>query len=280
MEARAQGYRSVFGDSSTYWRVLFTGLVDHAGTVVIDGDTVMGGISWKKVRLTTCCNTPVSFLREDTPSGRVWARPKLSSNDTVERLVVDMSLNVGDTFRLHYSQTYGVKMCLVDSVYHLNGRKYIVFNKTVFGNVERFKMIEGVGTNMGLLMSSKVFAAGEDYLLCAFKDSIQSYSNLYFNGNCTPQIIGQSIKEHSSETTVQLMPNPVCDWLQIKSAEAFKGAQLAIYNALGQLTLAAILSQEKSVRINVEQLPLGFYTVVVMRQGELPFRTSFVKGGD
>ena len=66
-------------------------------------------------------------MREDLAEGKVWfmgAVETMSGLDTAEYLIMDLSLNVGDTFIVY--QSFGFEtMTTVDSVYYEFGLKHV-----------------------------------------------------------------------------------------------------------------------------------------------------------
>lgn len=96
----AQPYKSVFGQNETNHTSDWYGLGIGAVYYGIKGDTLIDAKDYKKVSISwnhgIGYSQSIGFLREDTTIGKVWYRHL--SNDTVDYLVMDMSLKAGDTF--------------------------------------------------------------------------------------------------------------------------------------------------------------------------------------
>jgi hypothetical protein len=88
----SQGYQSIFGDSSTSWKMIRWGgeRGPYVDSEYVNGTITDDGKVYKYV-------PPTNGIREDTVAGKVW-----SWYDGEETLVMDMSLNESDSFFLNY----------------------------------------------------------------------------------------------------------------------------------------------------------------------------------
>jgi hypothetical protein len=127
----------------------------------------------------------IERVREDTISGKLWY--VLTYPETEEKLMMDLTLDVGDTF------DFTGRSGTVDSVYFLDdGRKIIIFDLLVLGENVRF--IEGVGPNTGVIPH---FAY---YVTCKYDNDELVYmnSNSLFEGcfppSYQPVLSGDSIR--------------------------------------------------------------------------------------
>jgi hypothetical protein len=218
----AQSYQSVFGANSTYWIIQWDNLdFSSYSNFFVQYDTLLfNTYPYKKVVADDNGMTRL-LLREDTSTGRVWCRSLnpycgYSPRDTDERLVLDMSLRLGDTFNVKHWVYDGSAdtLIIVDSLYYMQGQKYLRFKSPIdsgiiqtFTSSEPITFIEGIGPNYSLLwMRDDCSAYGAPYLLCAYKDSIKAnYTNLRFNGDCTP-ILGGITDINVSQ--INIFPNP------------------------------------------------------------------------
>ncbi|MBL4755884.1 MAG: T9SS type A sorting domain-containing protein [Flavobacteriales bacterium] len=113
------------------------------------GDTItIDSAVYRKVDMNS---TLLGYLREDTVVGKAWF---WGANDSAEYLIMDMSLNLGDTFKLKttFNSTFDVPVIWIDTI---GGRKRILFNYTIGTGFigENFSFIEGVGPNASLVYS-------------------------------------------------------------------------------------------------------------------------------
>ena len=233
----AQPYKSIFGNTSTMWIVKWYNL-DFGGidTIVVEKDTLAYGFNWKKIITTQ----PYGFfesgalLREDTLIGKVWYHPLEPGRDSTY-LAFDFALEAGDTFDLSSNYDPWLTSVMVDSTDILDSGKRILFNSYIEQG-ENITFVEGVGGNQGPTYKE---SSGwlHPYLLCAYKDGIQTYTNISYEGNCTPPTAINLI-EPAKE--VEVYPNPVVDVLRIKNLSELKFEKVEVYNVLGRKVFAEL----------------------------------------
>jgi hypothetical protein len=230
--ASGQPYESIFGSTSTMWIIKWYNL-DFGGidTIVVEKDTLAYGFNWKKIIKTNSFGFFESgaLLREDTLIGKVWYHPLEPGWDSTY-LAFDFALEAGDTFDLSSNYDPWLTSVTVDSTNITESGKRIRFNSFIEQG-ENITFIEGVGGNQGPIYkeSSGLF---HPYLLCAYKDGVQTYTNISYEGNCNPPtaiILLDPAKE------VAVYPNPVVDILNIKNPSELKFEKVEIYDALGKI---------------------------------------------
>lgn len=228
----AQSYESIFGKNSTLWIIQWENL-DFGGidSIVVQKDTLIGDILWKKIISTQPGGWQSGLLREDTISGKVWYRP-LDFYTVIEYLAFDFSLVEGDTFDLTTNYNSGL-IGTVDSTYSLNNAKHIRFDASVHpGEVESITWIEGVSGNQSPIYKQSS-GLGWPYLLCAFKDGVQTYSNLRHDGNCNPAISG--INSAALIPDLHVFPNPFQSNLYIECSPHAQFQSIEIIDQTGKL---------------------------------------------
>ena len=136
------------------------------------GDTTINNLKYKEVFLGYA-------LRQDSTNSKLYM---LNYESNEEYVIMDLNLAKGDSFELKnpYLET---KYIVVDSVYSENGRKIIQLNysKVFVYNTydyEKFKFIEGIGSNMGITYQFN-FMFDHPYLLCYQNDTV-SYRSPFF----------------------------------------------------------------------------------------------------
>lgn len=213
----SQGYESLFGTTSAAWKIVDMNLWGPwADSLNTDNDTIINSVKYKKIYTDYPSYNIDGFLREDTLTGRAWYRgwyspspPPFGTGDSTERLIMNMSLAVGDSFyfptTIHWPLDTGwVK---VDSVYSVSGKKYVRFTDTTYWG-DKALFIEGIGTNMGITYLSNPMNVAP-YLLCAYKNSQIVYSNTnpYFNGcDLNPTSINQI---WDANKMISIFPHPI-----------------------------------------------------------------------
>jgi hypothetical protein len=256
-------YTSIFGINSTKWdapscNMGFTNLIQQEVGMNITVD----GIDYKKVG--TIHSSGISYelngisangyIRENTNSGKVWFNGTVEtfpSFDTLEYLVMDLSLNVNDTFLIHENMGQ-IFTSIIDSVYYMSGIKHVQTNYTHWSSAEPLTFIEGVGTNYG-------FAYMHDsYNTCRCLISFNKDLNeVYSNGNCLPLAGENSVPEPEPEVSV--FPNPASTHITIQSKP---GDQYEIYSIDGQRILLGTL-KTSSMQVNLNKLIPNVYFVQV-----------------
>ena len=258
MGASAQ-YASIFGQTYSAWKFRWGNLF---GTVVdslyFQKDTTIHNITYKKVML----HSQLTFqdgglIREDLATGKVWYRDityphSNNPDDTLERLICDFSLNVGDTFNIGYPTPY---IDTVDSVRTIDGLKYIYFKHTFYTG-EPFTLIEGVGSNMGLLYKYFPSLMGGPYLLCSYKDAMQTtFRNKQYDGDCDIPLWVDNISQKSEE--IQVFPNPANKMVYFKNTTDKRICTIKIITANGQLVHQVNGADIRQVQL--DDIPPGSY---------------------
>lgn len=229
--ASGQPYESMFGSTSTMWIIKWYNL-DFGGndTIVVEKDTFAYGFNWKKIIKTNSYGFFESgaLLREDTLIGKVWYRPLEPGWDTTY-LAFDFDLEEGDTFDLSSNYDPWLTSVMVDSTDITDTGKRIRFNSFIEQG-ENITFIEGVGGNQGPIYKESSGLL-QPYLLCAYKDGVQTYSNISYEGNCSPPT---SINLIDPAKAIEVYPNPVVDVLNIKNVSEIEFEKVEIYDALGR----------------------------------------------
>lgn len=248
----AQPYESIFGKNSTMWIVQWENL-DFGGidSIVVEKDTLINDIIWKKVISTQPYSWEAALIREDTISGKVWYR-YLGSHFESEYLAFDFSLVIGDTFDLSANYTLD-RIGTVDSIYYIDNVKHIRFEVSVHPNeAERVTWVEGVSGNQSpIYKESNLFLW--PYLLCAFNDGVQIYSNLRHDGDCDPVIAGSTFATRLID--LQVFPNPFQSQLYIDYSASEYIKSIEIIDLSGKLVIKTGFQNY----IETEHLNTGVY---------------------
>jgi len=168
LAAISQPYHSLFAKDTTQWNVsqLMTDLVE-TNLYYSATDSVIGDKHYHTIfhQINGSVNDPIGknssvcgFVREDTVNGKFWFLNSFADT-TIEVLLMDLSLDKGDTFVFIHDYRYMWKDSVtVDSVFHENNRKIIALNKTHFDGFGESKIwfIEGIGPNTGFLWQSHI----------------------------------------------------------------------------------------------------------------------------
>jgi len=270
-----------FPDSNAFWNCSYGGscstmvYFNHDYTYTIIGDTIINSFNYHKlwvpaVVITDQCGINdiqsgyyAGAYRQDIPNKAVYYVPSLSS---VETLLYDFKLNVGDTLK-----SYGA-----DSCYHLGGNFYKIatIDSILIGNSYRKRfnydnlsntfLIEGIGDAHGLL-EPICFCFESCYGLRCFK---QDSVTLYPYSSFTCSIITSTNNLSQKNISITLSPNPfhTTATLEIKGltpnpSPKERGEELRIYDVMGRLVQSQIINPENSgsTIINRDGLGDGLY---------------------
>ena len=262
--AITQNYLSIFGNENTTWEQPFCNL-DQAevqqqfseqevllgaqmyrqiGTIIPNGISYdMNGISSN------------GYAREDLEFGKAWFAGTVESAqgiDTVEYLIMDLSLELGDEFIIYEFGGFE-NIVYVDSVYFFNGLKHVRTTHQFWSNDDPLTFIEGVGTNYGI-------GYMHNYLnMCPCLISINKDVNLvYTNFDCQPDIVGTT--DLSVESSIIISPNPSSDYITIQTD--LLGFTYQITNLKGEEVLKG-KSISSSLKLDVSGLDMNWYIICV-----------------
>jgi hypothetical protein len=216
-----QNYLSIFGNENTKWDQPFCNLdfqevqqhVSEQEVVFEDqtykqvGTVIPNGISYDMNSVSGN-----GYAREDLALGKAWfvgVVETIEGIDTLEYLIMDLSLEEGETFVVY--EFGGLEnLATVDSVYFENGLKYVRTNYQFWSNDDPLTFIEGVGTNYGI-------AYMHNYLnMCPCLISIKKdFDLVYSNMDCQPEVVRTN--DFSRDHSILIFPNPSTDYITIQS---------------------------------------------------------------
>lgn len=272
----AQPYKSIFGDSSMMWTATDNGLAINSAVFEAKTDTVVNSLNYKIVYFdyNHPGDIPLGLLREDTLTGQIWYRslpnkglpqnPYNFPTDTVDKLVMDMGLQIGDTF-IFGSTAFIADTQVVDTIYHVGGLKHIEFNDNISFNTTTSPVtfIESLGTPIGFAYKDSNILFRQPYnpypgrLICIYKDSVKVYSTPLinqYNGACIPPA---SIESHSKDIPVLISPNPTTGRFTIKTRRI--DYTFSIINVEGQIVHSGKGEKGRDLEINLDLYPKGIY---------------------
>lgn len=276
----AQPFTTIFGVDSTKWDISFCNLdLSHTVRHIAKSETIINGVAYKKVG-TIADNSIIyytgassGFVREDTTSGRAWFRP-ISGSDNQEFLVMDLSLNLNDTFIVHgiYNDSTITK---VDSIYTFSGRKHVRTNFIYEYNRPKLVFIEGIGTNYG-------FSYMHDPMnRCPCLETYHKDNSGVYGDLLCPISWGSGSGidgSLESKNSISIFPHP------ISSSGVFKfenlksdKAELKLLNSLGQnVETFQTNSDQFDITNKMNLSGIYFYTLVVNEQFVTSGIVSFI----
>ena len=283
--ANAQSYQSIFGKTTTSWTIEWDNLdINAYSEYFVVRDSIFNERSYKIVFGND--GGTYALVREDTLAGKIWlvvVTPNCSFPDTSEKLVADLSLQLGDTFNISQIDMNvanpGDTFIIVDSVYYDQGQKHIRFvspDSVSQGYLtEPITFIEGIGPNYSLLWNiNQCNVYLDKYLLCAYKDGIKAkYDNLRFNGDCSPVL--SSLVNVATDNKVNIYPNPTNNKLY-GTLNYPQKSSLQIFAIDGSEVIPSQSIQQSYFELDVSELPAGLYFLVFQNDEERVVR-KFVK---
>jgi len=222
----------------------------------MEGDTIIDSTSYSKIYLSSFGDTMFNAqlatyfcaLREDSMK-KVWVR---NPSDTIDVLLYDFSLNVGDSVCLGYFGLGCVEqVSVVDSIM-INGtyRRRIRFG----GVVEAQEWIEGIGNYYGPFQLNMT-GSNTTFLLCHKLDDSLIYNSY---GSCHCQFLDAVEEFKSSETNVSVAPNPASNYVTFKITDKSELTYyVELYDLLGQQILNHSISSGE--RIDLSNYNPGIY---------------------
>ena len=228
-------YQPIYKDTSTYFKITMEVFDAAYGGVELrlDGDSVVNNLTYKKVYFYNSIRDLVGLMREDSLGSKAWFYGR---NDSEERLIMDLDLNVGDTFDISSQFFYytGEDLAIVDSVTTWNGRRVITFSGNFGGGFisQRLKFIEGVGPNASLM-----YLTNEQFNLALL--TCEKYENevpvfKYFPdlNDCLQG--GGAVDELSERNLFDIFPNPFSNEITIKGNSGNSLIQFQMYDINGK----------------------------------------------
>ncbi len=259
-----QNYKSIFGDSSTSWKIAN----GNMGGTYIDSlyttdDTLVNGKFYKMIYcVTETKQIPYleGFFREDTILGKSWFLPYYSSFftfDTTEFLIMNLNLSVGDSFFFCVNHLNLSDFVYVDSVYYSDGRKYIQFNYQTKWD-DKITFIEEIGPNISILYP-KINTNIKPYVACSFKDEQLIY--ITNNSNFVDCDIDYTLinEKNKYSDKIIISPNPIYNTAILKFNNPYNSEYtFYLFNILGG-KIQTYITYSNIIILEKEKLKQGIY---------------------
>lgn len=233
---------------------------DTGNQLKIDGKDTINNLEYFK--LVNFCNSSVFYghLREDTIQGKIWYIP---TYDNIERLWVDLSLEIGDNF--DFKNTSGK----VSNIEVINGRKHIIFDiKTSNagcsiaspGNVN-LEHIEGFGSIEGF----EDFFIPSVVVSSCVNDTFQLSQFPEYDNKCPK--CNTSTKDFESEELIKVnvFPNPSNGLIKVEFDNSFQDnpIRFELIDFNGKKLLEKSFNNKSDHVFSIENFSSGIYQWVV-----------------
>jgi hypothetical protein len=259
-----------FPDSNAIWigeDQTFDGincLINDHYNMYIDGDTTIGPFTYHKLfqKGFTYSNCPPpgfyyfnqlrGFFRQDIPNKKAYI-----NYNGIDTLAYDFNLSAGDTLPisiLNFGDNYveSVDSVLVGNSYR---KMFWISNQSY---TEYLRLIEGIGSDHGLLAYLVGNGESSSVLYCLYEDETLQWNNdLYGWYGCE---LFSSIEEQKQRSSFTVQPNPLRTSAQINIPDIYSKVEFTMFNIYGQKVKEGVLSQESNI-LYKDDLPCGLYVI-------------------
>lgn len=255
-------FNPIISSDSVSWHIIHEVWDGTVSDNLSLGDTIsIDSIIYNRVN---SYSQTIGYFREDTNSGRAWFMEK----DSSEHLIMDLSLQINDTFLVKMYADTNVTVASIDTI---NGRRILTLNYKYGGGFisENLKFIEGVGPNAALFyqVNDKGDFFEGDYLfghlVCRmYHDSSIVYAWDTINFGCGQTGIG--IEESIQKNRIEVYPNPTSSIVKFNfTDQSLLNKSLIIFNTKGEQILN-IKIDSSEIEINLIKFPnqTFFYGIV------------------
>jgi hypothetical protein len=222
------------------------------------GDTVINSISYNKVYYSTYSkqyNVPVKMvkqgycfaIRQDIPNKKVY-RTLVVNNSTIDTLLYDFDLNIGDKVPETYTNSYAAQTVeAIDSI-TFHGKQYKRF-KLKYSIGFGAALIEGVGNANGLIERCFGFFEGGPVL----KDFCNSD-----HSDCSVPLALKIEEADHLDLLLNIYPNPFADETTLNFTTEQPKRKAILYNVLGK-EIQSFNCNSKQLVIQKGELKNGIY---------------------
>jgi hypothetical protein len=254
-------YMPVFGDTTRY----------YTAYGINDGE-VFDYLEFKKTNDSTVVPIGVAYpwnnynhLVVNNSNSKIWGITQ--GNPTKRLLLMDLDMNVNDQY-----VDGGGHIHTADSVYWLNGRKHIRFEKQcvrlAIVDSTYFEFIEGVGNTISFsnfgVNAGPHSCFGAPWLRSQYKNGTLAYGLPEWLGYW--DYIGSTtdVKNMEQVSTIHLSPSPVITNLKLEIPESanLKNARLSIYDINGKQQCLLSPTEHKII-VDVSQFSSGLYLLKI-----------------
>ncbi len=224
----------------------------------------MSGIHYEEAYGNITCNPTVYHFQKNyvgairNDSGKVYCLQPYF----YEFLLFDFTLNIGDTVPGFFYFSKATTIFSIDSVL-INSRYHKRFNLK-YG----YWIIEGIGSNFGLIESESMSLDASSEFLCYAENHIPIFP---VGTNCILNVSINENKEYKKKTDLIIYPNPASDEITIDFGKVLEqDVFVEIYNITGQKVKRQKFKGKSLIQIEAKDLVHGLYLgKVIFYNGEV-----------
>ncbi|HYD20774.1 MAG TPA: T9SS type A sorting domain-containing protein [Flavipsychrobacter sp.] len=257
-----------YTDTTNVWTLTWDYWGDSSGPSVWDkkyiGDTIHNGIQYY---IQEYGIVPFFWVREDTAAGKVFY---LESVDSVEKVLFDYTLAIGDTFISNnpyytYSQPHRFILSSIDTLF-INNVPHMIQHFDYIGSSyvmqDHTLAIEGLGCLEGGRMLIPPHPNPGSMITCFQNQGVHpiitpGWPPFFDNiGSCEPLKISEKIHRNILPTVV---PNPATDLVSIVWNRSISTGHLMITDIVGKVVAEIGLVNKDKAALSVSDFPPSMY---------------------
>jgi len=281
------GQKIHFTDSANIWNMYYVNGGDDVltGYPVVNkyvGDTVIHGITYKTLFCHgTGFHNSIAYVREDFVSSKVYAIYPIKDTDTVEKVLYDYTLQVGDTFNSGYDKSI---VSMIDSV-QINTLWYKVwhFNGSSIGTIEGIGSLLGPNTPLDSIVSPEERGHLRCFINSGNTFPLSTKIDYYFDNNSSC-ISTFGVNEHvdvksvfSENTQLSILPNPINKASKLVLPESLASGMFVVQNIIGQTIVNSNFQNKKEIIFGDKiKLPGIYFYRVTDNQSKAIYSGKFI----
>jgi len=199
-----------------------------------------------------------------------------STSDSLERLLYDYDIQVGDTFSSEISQISYTLVCFkIDSALTNSGyrKQWNFFDDcTYLSNPDTLKWIEGITSNAGLFYDKKYFYCSQSYVYYSANTQCFNYSNVFVlgGGSSSCEDLLSSVNDVTKSSKISIFPNPSTTGITVMHNYESKVINTKLYSITGSLLRSNAHLGDQFI-IQRDYLPAGVYLLEVNAGNNLTY---------
>ncbi len=238
------------------WDVAFTETASVYGESEIDGK-IYNNVIYEQFP------SIIGYIRQDSTNSKAWYR---SIEENNEYLIMDLNLNVGDTFSVNYI-IYGSEEAVVTKIDTFQNRKRVTLNYEYGGGFisDTISFIEGIGPNTFFLYQVENIYSPVDqlfgFLTCKkYKNGVLEFE---YDPNDNDCIYFTSTKDKIYENKIFIYPNPTKDsfTISISPKSNIENLNYKLFDQFGRGIKSSAINNEYT-KVSISQKGMIYLVIL------------------